>query len=90
MARIQSEGLAKITVIISKAGEQVLRWYKVWKPLHKEFEKVTVEKNANTPFAAGPLQVGKYDLFIVAPLTANSTAKIAHGIADSLITNAVA
>ncbi|MCK4566515.1 MAG: archaeoflavoprotein AfpA, partial [Candidatus Thorarchaeota archaeon] len=26
----------------------------------------------------------------VAPLTANSTAKIAHGIADTLITNAVA
>ncbi|MFW9807111.1 MAG: flavoprotein, partial [Candidatus Thorarchaeota archaeon] len=27
---------------------------------------------------------------VVAPLTANSTAKIAHGIADTLITNAVA
>jgi flavoprotein len=34
--------------------------------------------------------VGKYDFFLVAPLTANSTAKIAHGIADSLITNCVA
>ena len=90
MIRIQSEGLAKVTVIISKAGEQVLRVYKIWNQLHKEFEKVTIETNANIPFVAGPLQVGKYDLFIVAPLTANSTAKIAHGIADTLITNAVA
>ncbi|MHA1881484.1 MAG: archaeoflavoprotein AfpA [Candidatus Thorarchaeota archaeon] len=90
MVRIQSEGLAKITVIISKAGEQVLRLYKLWEYLHKEFEKVTVETNANVPFVAGPLQVGKYDLFIVAPLTANSTAKIPRGIADTLITNAVA
>jgi flavoprotein len=42
------------------------------------------------PFIAGLLQIGKYDLLVVAPLTANSTAKIAHGIADTLITNAVA
>lgn len=90
MIKLQSENLAKITVIISKAGEQVLRWYKLWDHLCKEFEKVTVENNANVPFVAGPLQVGKYDLFIVAPLTANSTAKITHGIADTLITNAVA
>ena len=90
MMQLQSEGHAKITVIISKAGEQVLRLYKLWEYLHKEFEKVTVETNANVPFVAGPLQVGKYDIFIVAPLTANSTAKIARGIADTLITNAVA
>jgi flavoprotein len=49
-----------------------------------------VETDANVPFIAGPLQIGKYDLLVVAPLTANSTAKIAHGIADTLITNAVA
>ncbi len=90
MVGLQSDGRAKITVIISKAGEQVLRLYKLWEYLHKKFEKVTVEKNTNIPFVAGPLQVGKYDLFIVAPLTANSTAKIALGIADTLITNAVA
>ena len=90
MMRLQSEGRVKITVIISKAGEQVLRLYKIWDSLHNEFEKITVEKNVNVPFIAGPLQVSKYDLFIVAPLTANSTAKISHGIADTLITNAVA
>jgi archaeoflavoprotein AfpA len=80
----------QITVVVSKAAEQVLRWYKLWDKLNASFDKVKKEINANVPFIAGPLQVGKYDLFIVAPLTANSTAKIAHGIADTLITNAVA
>ena len=80
----------KITVIVSKAGEQVFRWYKLWDKLQASFDKVKTETNANVPFIAGPLQIGKYDLLIVAPLTANSTAKIAHGIADTLITNAVA
>jgi len=80
----------RIKVIVSKAGEQVLRWYKLWDRLNESFNKVLVETNANVPFIAGPLQIGKYDLLIVAPLTANSTAKIAHGIADTLITNAVA
>ncbi|MBE0525348.1 MAG: archaeoflavoprotein AfpA, partial [Candidatus Thorarchaeota archaeon] len=80
----------KITVIVSKAGEQVFRWYKLWDRLQASFDKEKTETNANVPFIAGPLQIGKYDLLIVAPLTANSTAKIAHGIADTLITNAVA
>ncbi|MHA1864358.1 MAG: archaeoflavoprotein AfpA [Candidatus Thorarchaeota archaeon] len=80
----------KITVIVSKAGEQVFRWYKLWDKLRASFGKVTTETNANVPFIAGPLQIGKYDLLLVAPLTANSTAKIAHGIADTLITNVVA
>ena len=80
----------RIKVIVSKAGEQVLRWYKLWDRLSESFDKVLVETNANMPFLAGPLQIGKYDLLVVAPLTANSTAKIVHGIADTLITNAVA
>jgi archaeoflavoprotein AfpA len=80
----------RIKVIVSKAGEQVLRWYKLWDRLNESFDKVLVETNANVPFIAGPLQIGKYDLLVVAPLTANSAAKITHGIADTLITNAVA
>ena len=88
--RLKEDTNLEITVIVSKAGEQVLRWYKLWDKLRASFDKVTTETNANVPFIAGPLQIGKYDLLLVAPLTANSTAKIAHGIADTLITNAVA
>ena len=80
----------KVSVVVSKAGEQVLRWYNLLERLNKSFDKVLIETNANMPFIAGPLQIGKYDLLVVAPLTGNSAAKIAHGIADTLITNAVA
>ncbi len=90
MIQLKEDLNLKITVIVSKAGEQVLRWYKLWDKLGASFDKVTTETNANVPFIAGPLQIGKYGLLLVAPLTANSTAKIAHGIADTLITNAVA
>ncbi len=90
MIQLNEDMDLKVTVIVSKAGEQVLRWYKLWDKLGASFDKVTTETNANVPFIAGPLQIGKYDLLLVAPLTANSTAKIAHGIADTLITNAVA
>ncbi|MHA2361600.1 MAG: flavoprotein, partial [Candidatus Thorarchaeota archaeon] len=72
------------------AGEQVWRRYNLWDRLNESFSKVMKETNANVPFVAGALQVGKYDLLIIAPLTANSTAKIAYGIADTLVTNAVA
>ena len=90
MVEVNNFGDVKITVIVSKAGEQVLRRYNLWDKLNANFSKVEKEVNANVPFIAGPLQIGKYDLFLIAPLTANSTAKIAHGIADTLITNAIA
>lgn len=38
----------------------------------------------------GRLSLGKYDLLIVTPATANTVAKIVHGISDTLVTNAVA
>ncbi|MHA1576970.1 MAG: flavoprotein [Candidatus Thorarchaeota archaeon] len=90
MIRLQEDTDIQISVIVSKAGEQVLRWYRLWERLNGAFDKVKIETNANVPFVAGPLQINKYDLFVVAPLTANSTAKIAYGIADTLVTNAVA
>jgi archaeoflavoprotein AfpA len=90
MIHLKEQDGLKISVIVSKAGEQVFRWYKLWDKLKASFDKVSTETNANVPFIAGSLQVGKYDLLFIAPLTGNSTAKIAHGIADTLITNAVA
>jgi archaeoflavoprotein AfpA len=90
MIQLKEQNGLKISVIVSKAGEQVFRWYKLWNRLKASFDKVLTETNANVPFIAGPLQIGKYDLLFVAPLTGNSTAKIAYGIADTLITNAVA
>lgn len=90
MKQLSEDDSLKVHVIISKAGQQMLMHYGLWEPLVSSFKKVSREVDANVPFVAGPLQVGYYDLFIVAPLTANSAAKIVYGIADTLITNAVA
>jgi len=79
-----------ITVMLSKEGAAVVKWYKQWEYLTKTVKKVKTETTPNIPFYAGMLQIGKYDMFIVAPVSANSVAKIVYGIADTLITNCVA
>ncbi|MFX1604023.1 MAG: flavoprotein, partial [Promethearchaeota archaeon] len=89
MVQLQQEPDVKIDVFVSKAGRQVLNWYRLWNKINDNLN-VKVEVDANVPFIAGPLQMGKWDILIVAPLTANSAAKIAYGIEDTLITNAVA
>ena len=80
----------KVAVSLSKAAVQVLKWYKLMHKLNGISDRVYVERDANTPFIAAPLQVGKYDCLLIAPATANTVAKIVTGIADTLITNAVA
>src|SRR5665648_289433 len=77
-----------ITAALSKAAVQVLRWYKLMERVETHMDRVLIEKDANAPFIVGKLQVGEFDGFIVAPATANSVAKIVHGVADTLITNA--
>jgi len=90
MKELQEDYNIKLTVMLSKEGAAVVKWYKMWLALTKAVEKVKVEKTPNIPFYAGPLQLGKYDLFLVAPVSANTIAKIVYGIADTLITNCVA
>ncbi len=80
----------EITAVLSKAGESVLKWYKLDDRLQNIAKKIVIEKDANTPFIAGSLQTGKYRCLIVAPATANTVAKIVNGIADTIITNSVA
>lgn len=90
MKEIDDNPKITLTLLVSKASGQVLRWYKIWDEIQTSIRKIYTETDANTPFMAGPLQMGKYDLFVVAPLTANSAAKIACGIADTLVTSCVA
>jgi len=80
----------EITAVLSKAAVKVLRWYSLTERVKSFTKAVLIEEDANTPFIVGKLQIGRFDCFIVAPATANSVAKIAHGIADTIITNAVA
>lgn len=90
MKELQEQHNINIIVILSKEGAVVLKWYKQWLYLKETIQKVQVEKTPNNPFLAGPLQTGEYKMLIVCPLSANSAAKIAYGIADTLITNCVA
>lgn len=79
-----------VHVFISKEGEVVLKFYKLLDEVKNNFVKVSIEKGPNSPFLAGRLQTGAYDLFLISPATANTVAKIASCIADSLITNSAA
>ena len=90
MKRLHENHDWKIDVILSREGETVIKWYKLWDALNESFSKIFVENTPNSPFLIGPLQLGKYDLLLICPATANTTAKIAHGIADTLLTNCVA
>jgi archaeoflavoprotein AfpA len=77
----------KIEVFLSKAGEQVSKYYNIKDELKRVFERVWEEKNANSPFLAGRIQLGEFAFFLVAPATSNTVAKLVHGISDTLITN---
>ncbi|MEM3478373.1 MAG: flavoprotein, partial [Archaeoglobaceae archaeon] len=76
----------EIRVYLSKAGQQVVLYYKLMETLKNNF-KVWTEVNANVPFLAGMLQSGVFEFLLIAPATSNTVAKISMGIADTLLTN---
>ena len=79
---------ARITVYLSKAGNQVVNFYGLGKDLKENFDKIRVEINSNMPTLAVQLHSGKIEFLLIAPATANTVAKIATGIADTLLCNA--
>ena len=76
-----------IRVYLSKAGEQVIKWYKLHDQLKRGFDKVWVEFGPNSPFLAGDLELRKFEFLLIAPATSNTVAKIAAGICDTLLCN---
>jgi archaeoflavoprotein AfpA len=84
----QYKNKVDIAVYLSKAGDQVLKYYRLANILKETFSKIWVEINANAPFLAGQLQMGKFEFLLIAPATSNTVAKISMGITDSLLTNA--
>lgn len=83
------EDTVDIQVFISKAGEMVLKYYNLEKEVRETFSRYMVEVNANSPFLAAWMQMHKYEFLLVAPATSNTVAKIACGIGDTMLTNAV-
>jgi archaeoflavoprotein AfpA len=91
MEALDDSGEVEVTVVLSRAAVTVVRWYGLWDRLSQVAGRTPIqEKGPNSPFIVGKLQTGRYDYLLVAPATANSVGKIVHGIADTLITNAVA
>jgi archaeoflavoprotein AfpA len=90
MMKVKQEFADKVDihVFVSKAGELVLKFYNLESKLRANFEKVHVEVNANAPFLAAWMEMGKYKFLLIAPATSNTVAKIANGIGDTMLTNA--
>ncbi len=84
----QYERDVEIIVYLSKAGDYVVKFYRLANYLKENFDKIRVEVDANTPFLAGQLQIGKYEFLLIAPATSNTVAKISTGMADTLLCNA--
>lgn len=86
----------QVTTFVSLAGEEVLRMYGLLDKLVEisggsYMEEIFLESEAGRSFPkTGRFLLGKYDALVISPATSNTVAKIVHGIADSLITNAVA
>jgi len=76
-----------IRVYLSKAGEEVAKWYRLYDRLQKNFTKICVELSSNSPFLAGDLQTGKFEFLLIAPATSNTVAKISVGVCDTLLCN---
>ncbi|WP_405269076.1 dihydromethanopterin reductase (acceptor) [Methanobrevibacter sp.] len=93
-----AEKLAKeheVTVFLSGAAEEVLKMYGLYERIERitggKYRELATDSNQKFSYPiTGRLSIGKYDLLIVSPTTANTVSKIVHGIADTLVTNAVA
>ena len=84
-----------VTVLLSAAGEEVLKMYGLYKRIESitggYYNELVKEKDQEFSYPlTGRFSLGKYDLLIVSPATSNTIGKIVTGIADTLITNAVA
>jgi len=84
----QYQNEVEIIIYLSKAGDHVVKWYRLDNNLKENFDRIWVEINANSPFLAGQLQTGKFEFLLIAPATSNTVAKISMGVADSLLCNA--
>ena len=85
----------ELTIFLSGAAEDVLKMYGLYDRVVKltggKYRELATDSNQKFSYPiTGRLSLGKYDLLIVSPATANTVSKIVHGIADTLVTNAVA
>jgi dihydromethanopterin reductase (acceptor) len=80
-----------VTVAFSGAGYEVAQMYGLLSEIEDAAsETIREETQGWSSPIVGRVALREYDAVVVSPCTANTAAKIVHGIADSLITNVVA
>ncbi|MFB0543999.1 MAG: dihydromethanopterin reductase (acceptor) [Candidatus Bathyarchaeia archaeon] len=96
MREVAKRDDVKVTTYLTRAGEEVVKIYGLWNPLGEisdggYYSEVLTEaeEGAGAP-SAGRLARGVYRAIIVSPASANTVAKVRLGIADTVVTNAVA
>ena len=96
MMRVKTKYEVKISTFLSLAAEEVVRMYGLSSEVAKISpggyyeEMLASNKEGASSVTAGRFQARRYTVLVVSPCTSNTVAKIAHGISDTLITNAVA
>lgn len=92
IARLRGLGVST-SVYVSRAGEELLRMYGLLGELERAARGpypneliLESEEGASSPKAARVYR-GVFDFVVVSPATLNTCAKIALGVADSLVTN---
>ena len=85
----------EVTIFLSGAAEEVLKMYGLYERVVKltggKYRELATDSNQKFSYPiSGRFSLGKYDLLIVSPTTANTVSKIVYGIADTLVTNVVA
>ena len=88
-------GEHEVTVFLSGAAEEVLKMYGLYERIERitggKYRELATDSDQKFSYPiTGRLSLGKYDALIVSPATANTVSKIVYGIADTLVTNAVA
>ena len=86
----------EITIAYSNAAKEVIQLYGLNENIkeiigrNKNNQIVTEEEQKYSYPFSGKITHNKYDLVILSPATANTTAKIVNAIADTLVTNIIA
>jgi dihydromethanopterin reductase (acceptor) len=86
----------EVSIYLSGAGEEVLKMYGLYNQVKNltsgdYYNELIMEKDQEWSYPmTGRFSLGKYDLLVVSPTTSNTIGKIVNGIADTLVTNAVA
>jgi dihydromethanopterin reductase (acceptor) len=96
MQKLVKDYDVKVTTFLSSAAAETVRIYgfneKLMSISDGSYYSEVLKEGDEGPASptAARLSKGAYDVLIVTPATANTVAKIVNGIADNLVTNAVA